>query len=176
MSDLVQMIQPLIPGLRRYARAMLRDAATADDLVQDCLERVVSRWYQRRPEGDAATWTYTILHNLASNHLRNAKRRGMHVALDDAEDGALSHPASQEDALRHRDLLRALQGLPDDQRSVLLLVSVEDMTYAEAAKVLDVPIGTVMSRLARARERLRRAMDVGPGISTGKGVTLRSVK
>ncbi|GAB3092649.1 RNA polymerase sigma factor [Lysobacter terrae] len=175
MSDLVQMVQPLIPGLRRYARAMLRDATTADDLVQDCLERVVSRWHQRRVEGDVATWTYTILHNLAINYLRGAKRRGTHVALDDAEDPALSRPSSQEDALRHRDLIRALQELPDDQRSVLLLVSVEDMSYLEAAKVLDVPIGTVMSRLARARERLRRRLDEGPQALSGNA-TLRSVK
>lgn len=175
MSDLVRMVQPLIPGLRRYARAMLRDAHSADDLVQDCLERVVSRWHQRRAEGDVSTWTYTILHNLTINYLRSAKRRGPHVALDDAEDAALAHPPSQEDALRHRDLIHALQDLPDDQRSVLLLVSVEDMSYSEAAKVLDVPIGTVMSRLARARERLRRSLDGGPRTLSGSA-KLRSVK
>lgn len=175
MSDLVQMVQPLIPGLRRYARAMLRDASAADDLVQDCLERVVSRWHQRRAEGDVATWTYTILHNLAINYLRSARRRGTHVALDDAEDAALSRPPSQEDALHHRDLIHALEELPDDQRSVLLLVSLEDMSYAEAAQVLDVPIGTVMSRLARARERLRRGVDEAPRALSGNS-KLRSVK
>lgn len=175
MSDLVQMVQPLIPGLRRYARTMLRDASTADDLVQDCLERVVGRWHQRRAEGDVATWTYTILHNLAINHLRGAKRRGPHVPLDDSEDTALSRPPEQENALRYRDVVHAMQALPDDQRSVLLLVSVEDMSYAEAAKVLDVPIGTVMSRLARARERLRRSIDEGFHASSGN-TKLRSVK
>ena len=174
MSDLTQVVQPLIPGLRRYSRAMLRDAAIADDLVQDCLERVVSRWHQRRAEGDVASWAYRILHNLAINHLRNAKRRGLHVALDDTEDAALSRPPSQEDALRHRDIIHALQELPVDQRSVLLLVSVEDMSYSDAAKVLDVPIGTIMSRLARARERLRRAIDE-PRALAGNG-KLRSVK
>lgn len=173
---MLQMIQPLIPGLRRYARAMLGDACAADDLVQDCLERVVSRWHQRRADGDAATWVYTILHNLAINHLRSSRRRGIAVALDDAEDRALAKPATQEDALRHRDLMRAVHGLPDDQRSVLLLVSVEDMTYAEAAKVLDVPIGTVMSRLARARERLRRAVEEGMDSLAARRTTLRSVK
>ena len=175
MSNLMQMVQPLIPGLRRYARTMLRDASTADDLVQDCLERVVGRWHQRRAEGDVATWAYAILHNLAINHLRSAKRRGLHVPLDDSEDAALSHPPEQENALRYRDVVHAMQGLPDDQRSVLLLVSVEDMSYAEAAKVLDVPIGTVMSRLARARERLRRSIDEGFHASSGH-TKLRSVK
>ncbi len=175
MSDLVQMVQPLIPGLRRYARTMLRDTSTADDLVQDCLERVVGRWHQRRAEGDVAAWTYTILHNLAINHLRGAKRRGLHVPLDDSEDTALSRPPEQENALRYRDVVHAMQALPDDQRSVLLLVSVEDMSYAEAAKVLDVPIGTVMSRLARARERLRRSIDEGFHASSGN-TKLRSVK
>ena len=176
VSDLVQMIQPLIPGLRRYAHAMLHDASAADDLVQDCLERVVGRWHQRRRDGNAAAWAYAILHNMAINQLRNARRRGIHVALDDAEDRALARPATQEDALRHRDLVRALQGLPDDQRSVLLLVSVEDMSYAETAEVLDIPIGTVMSRLARARERLRRAMEEGADTSAVPRTTLRSVK
>lgn len=174
MHDLTQTVQPLIPGLRRYSRAMLRDATVADDLVQDCLERVVSRWHQRRDDGDVASWAYRILHNLAINHLRSAKRRGMHVALDDAEDAALARPPSQEDALHHRDIVHALQELPVDQRSVLLLVSVEDMSYSEAASVLDVPIGTIMSRLARARERLRRAVDE-PRTFIGNG-KLRSVK
>lgn len=176
MSDLVQMIQPLIPGLRRYARALLRDASAADDLVQDCLESVVGRWHQRRGDGNATAWAYAILHNLAINQMRNAKRRGVHVAIDDADDRALSRPATQEDALRHRDLLRALRSLPEDHRSVLLLVSVEDLSYAEAAQVLEVPIGTVMSRLARARERLRRAMEEGTDIPVATRVPLRSVK
>ncbi len=153
---------------------MLRDAATADDLVQDCLERVVSRWHQHRTDGDVASWAYRILHNLAINHLRSAKRRGMHVALDDTEDSALSRPPSQEDALHHRDIAHALQELPVDQRSVLLLVTVEDMSYSEAAKVLDIPIGTIMSRLARARERLRRAVEESRTVA-GNG-KLRSVK
>ena len=99
----------------------------------------------------------------------------MHVPLDDSEDTALSRPPEQENALRYRDVVHAMQALPDDQRSVLLLVSVEDMSYAEAAKVLDVPIGTVMSRLARARERLRRSIDEGFHASSGN-TKLRSVK
>jgi RNA polymerase sigma-70 factor (ECF subfamily) len=154
---MVRLLEPMIPALRRYARALVRDRSAADDLVQDGLERALSRWHQRRPDGDTRSWVFTILHNLAVNRSRQAARRGAHLPLESlAEPG---QPALQEDALRHRDLLRALDGLPEDQRSVLLLVSVEDLSYAEAATVLGVPLGTVMSRLARGRERLRQAME-----------------
>ena len=105
---------------------------------------------------------FTILPNLAVNRLKQAARRGPHVDLEDAGEAVLARPAAQEDRLRHRDLLRGLQTLPEEQRSVLLLVSVEDLSYAEAAHVLDIPVGTVMSRLSRARENLSRAMDAGP--------------
>jgi RNA polymerase sigma-70 factor (ECF subfamily) len=158
MKDMMRLIEPLIPALRRYARALLRDRTAADDLVQDCLERAIGRWHQRRPDGDARSWVFTILHNLAMNQLRRSSARGRHVAIEDADDEALSRPPVQEDALRHADLLQALAALPEEQRSVILLVSVEDLSYAETAQVLDIPIGTVMSRLARGRERLRRAM------------------
>ncbi|MDE1147634.1 MAG: sigma-70 family RNA polymerase sigma factor [Azospirillaceae bacterium] len=167
MKDMMQLVEPLIPPLRRYARALVRDAATADDLVQDCLERAITRWHQRRADGDARTWLFTILHNLAVSHIRQNRRRGGQVALDDAvAEPALSRPPTQEDALRHADLLRALDTLPEDQRAVLLLVSVEDLSYAEAARVLDIPIGTVMSRLARAREKLAQHMEGEPAGAT----------
>ncbi|HVJ52815.1 MAG TPA: sigma-70 family RNA polymerase sigma factor [Aliidongia sp.] len=155
------LVEPLIPALRRYARALLSDRSAADDLVQDCLERVIGRWHQRRADGDARTWVFTILHNLAMSRLRQNTRRGRHLPLEDADEGATARPPTQEDGLRHRDLLEALKTLPDDQRSVLLLVSVEDLSYAETARVLDIPLGTVMSRLSRAREKLQRAMEAG---------------
>jgi RNA polymerase sigma factor (sigma-70 family) len=161
MNDLMTLVEPLIPALRRYARALLSDRSAADDLVQDCLERVIGRWHQRRADGDARTWVFTILHNLAMSRLRQNTRRGRHLALEDADEGATARPPTQEDGLRHRDLLEALKTLPDDQRSVLLLVSVEDLSYAETARVLDIPLGTVMSRLSRAREKLQRAMEAG---------------
>jgi RNA polymerase sigma-70 factor (ECF subfamily) len=159
MDDIGILVAPLIPPLRRYARALLRDRAAADDLVQDCLERAISRWHQRRVEGGTRAWLFAILHNLALNRLRGIKRRGPHVAV---EDSMIAGPAHQEDALRHRDLLRALDALSEEHRGVLLLVSVEDLSYAEAAKVLDVPVGTVMSRLSRAREKLAAALDERP--------------
>jgi RNA polymerase sigma-70 factor (ECF subfamily) len=156
---MILLVEPLIPALRRYAAALVRDRATADDLVQDCLERAVGRWHQRRADGNPRSWIFTILHNLAVNHLNAARRRGRVVAVEDAGEAALSQPPGQEGGLRHRDLLRALAELPEEQRSTVLLVSVEGLSYAEAATVLGVPIGTVMSRLARGRERLRRRVE-----------------
>jgi RNA polymerase sigma factor (sigma-70 family) len=159
MADMAHLIEPVIPALRRYARTFVRNAAAADDLVQDTLERAISRWYQRRSDGDTRTWLFTILHNLAINHLRRAARRGREVPLDDAGESDVAAPSTQEDALRRDDILGAVGQLPDDQRSVLLLVSLEDVSYAEAARVLDIPIGTVMSRLARARARLLKLLE-----------------
>jgi RNA polymerase sigma-70 factor (ECF subfamily) len=159
MADMAQLIEPVIPSLRRYARTFVRDGGAADDLVQDTLERAVSRWHQRRSDGDTRTWLFTILHNLAVNHLRRAARRGRELALDDAAESEVAVPSTQEDALRQADILAAVGQLPDDQRGVLLLVSIEDVTYAEAARILDIPIGTVMSRLARARARLLKLVE-----------------
>jgi RNA polymerase sigma factor (sigma-70 family) len=159
MNEMLRLVEPLIPALRRYARALLRDHSAADDLVQDCLERVISRWHQRREVGDTRAWVFTILHNLAINRLRQRKRRGREVELGDVQDAAFAQPALQEEGLRRRDLQQALAALPDEQRSVLLLVTVEQLSYADTARVLDIPLGTVMSRLARAREKLARMMD-----------------
>lgn len=153
------LIEPAIPALRRYAQGLMGDRNAADDLVQDCLEHAVGSWHQRRAGGDARTWMFSILHNLAISRLRQSQRRGRHVALDDIDESATSRPPTQEHSVRHGELLRALDLLTEDLRSVLLLVSVEDLSYAEAARVLDIPIGTVMSRLSRARERLARLMN-----------------
>jgi RNA polymerase sigma-70 factor (ECF subfamily) len=168
MPDMIVLIEPLIPALRRYARSLMRDRAAADDLVQDCLERAIRSWHQRREDGNAKTWIFTILHNLAINRLKQSARRGGHFALEDVQDAALARRPAQEDGLLHSEALRALDELHEDQRNVILLVSVEDLTYAETAKVLDLPVGTVMSRLARGRERLRQIIeretksDIGP--------------
>lgn len=175
MSDMGHLIEPLIPALRRYARALMGNAAAADDLVQDCLERTISRWHQRRDDGDTRAWMFTILHNLAINRLRQTARRGRHIELEDAEESAMTRPASQEDAIRETDIMAAVNRLPDEQRSVLLLISVEALSYADTARVLDVPIGTVMSRLARARERLRRLMQDDTAITAARP-HLRSVQ
>jgi RNA polymerase sigma factor (sigma-70 family) len=161
MQDMIVLVEPLIPALRRYARSLLRDRFAADDLVQDCLEHAVRSWHQRRTDGDARSWMFTILHNLAINRLRRTAQRGADLALEEAGEEAMVSAPAQEIALRHRDLIRALGSLPEDQRSILLLVCVEALSYAETAKVLDVPIGTVMSRLSRARRKLLQIMELG---------------
>ncbi len=144
-----------IPRLRRYARALTGDASRADDLVQDTLERALSRWLLWRP-GNLRAWLFTIMHNIFVNQLRSAGH------LDYRPDELLPDlpvRAEQEDGLVLRDLDRALQQVPAEQREALLLVTLEELSYAEAAKVLGVPVGTIMSRLFRARERLRSALQ-----------------
>jgi RNA polymerase sigma-70 factor (ECF subfamily) len=173
MKDMLVQVEPLIPALRRYARVLMRDRAAADDLVQDCLERAVSRWHQRR-DGSVRAWLFTILHNLAVTQFRQATARGRHMPIDDAAgEQELVSAAAQEHRLIYQDVLSKLARLPEEQRAVLLLVAVEDLSYADAAVVLNVPVGTVMSRLSRARERLQQEMD---GVTPGNVVALRSVK
>ncbi|MBU0555811.1 MAG: sigma-70 family RNA polymerase sigma factor [Alphaproteobacteria bacterium] len=164
-ADLIAIVQPLIPALRRYARALLRDRDDADDLVQDVLERAMTRWYQRHKVGSVRAWLFAILHNLAIDQLRRRMRHGASDPIENVPEVALSIPPDQEAAVRRGDILSLVSLLPEEQRSVLLLIGVEDLSYAEAAAVLDIPQGTVMSRLSRARERLRRMMDEAPGQS-----------
>lgn len=162
MKDILLHVEPLIPALRRYARALMQDGAAADDLVQDCLERAISGWHRRRKDREVRSWVFAILHNLAVNCLRQRQREARHNA-GDTEAALLAPQPAQQDRQQYRALLHALAELPEEQRSVLLLVAVEDFTYAETAEVLAVPIGTVMSRLARGRERLRLILDGGAG-------------
>jgi len=159
MKHLIAQVEPMIPALRRYARALLRDRDLADDLVQDCLERVIVRWNQRRQANDTRQWVFAIAHNLAVDLMRQQSRRGLHLVLEDVDEAEMATRAPQEEHMQHHELVRALNTLPEDQRSVLLLVSVEDMSYAETAKTLGIPVGTVMSRLARGREKLLLAME-----------------
>ncbi|HMM88998.1 RNA polymerase sigma factor [Bradyrhizobium sp.] len=175
MTDMLRSVEPVIPALRRYARALVRNRATADDLVQDCLERAVGNWGQRR-DGDPRPWLFTILHNLAVNQFRRSASRGAHIAIDEANEGDFGQDAVQEQKLMYRDVLDKLARLPADQRAVLLLVAVEDLSYSEAAKVLGIPIGTVMSRLSRARERLQQEIDGTADGATRNVVQLRSMK
>jgi RNA polymerase sigma-70 factor, ECF subfamily len=152
-----QRLVELIPRLRRYARALVGDRATADDLVQDTLERAWSareRWQRR---GEVRAWMFGIMHNLFVDRLRRSRARPEDGAGDDVPEQTVR--AMQADRLELRDLDRALQRLPPEQREVLLLVAVEELSYAEVAAVAGVPIGTVMSRLSRARARLRAELD-----------------
>src|SRR5271167_4202013 len=164
MRDQASLIEAHIPGLRRFACALLRgDRHGADDLVQDCLERALSRWHLRRADGDLRGWLYTILYNRFLSEQQRQKRRGAHDTLTEAIEAELPQiGGGQDEALQHRDLLRAFAALPEEQRSVLLLVGVEALSYDAASRVLGVPIGTVMSRLSRGRERLRQILNGNP--------------
>ena len=146
-------LEETIPALRRYAWALLRNASDADDLVQDCLLRAIDRLDTLRTDAELRPWMFTIMHNLYVSRWRR-KRLQAEVVTDDAEADLAMSPA-QPASTEVRDVLRGLAMLPDDQRQVLLLVAVEGFQYDEVAKMLDVPIGTVMSRLSRARDRLR---------------------
>ena len=145
-----------LPRLRRYARAMVGDRAVADDLVQDTLERGWSRVAQWRPGSDLRAWLFGIMHNLRVDQLR---RQGLNTQpLGDAGSEAPIR-ATQSDRLEVNDLAAALARLPEEQRAVLLLVALEEMSYDEIASTLGIPVGTVMSRLSRGRERLRLLLD-----------------
>lgn len=145
-----------IPSLRRYARAMLGDRATADDLVQDTLERAWSRLSQWRAGSDMRAWLFGIMHNLRVDQLRRSTLPTHSIDEDDFE---VPTRPTQTDKLEVQDLESALNQLPDEQREILLLVALEEMTYAEIAATLNIPVGTVMSRLSRGRERLRVVMN-----------------
>jgi RNA polymerase sigma-70 factor (ECF subfamily) len=159
MPGVLTRIEACIPALRRYATALLRNREDADDLVHDCLLRALDKLHTRRDDADIRAWLFAIMHNLFISQLRRAKVRPAGDPLDESHEAALSIRPDQENSLRWRDLIRGLNKLPVEQRSVILLVSVEDLSYAEAASVLGIPVGTVMSRLARGRERLRQLVD-----------------
>lgn len=158
MAEFLDEVERCIPSLRRYARALEQDRDRADDLVQDTLERALSRRALFRTGGNMRGWLLTILHNLHVNELRRRAVRAGTVPIE-AAGANLSAPAPQPGRMAVRDLQQALLQLGDDHRQVILLVALEGMAYREVAEVLGVPLGTVMSRLARARERLRQLMD-----------------
>lgn len=164
MNEAERLVE-LIPRLRRYARALVGDRATADDLVQDTLERAWAKLHLYRRGTDLRAWLFTVMHNVHVNRVRAAR------PTDKLEEEMpeLAQRASQGDALLVRDLDRAISRLPDEQRAVLLLVTLEEMSYDTVARTLDIPIGTVMSRLSRAREKLR-AMMLGQGAARLKVV------
>ncbi|MDW3688097.1 sigma-70 family RNA polymerase sigma factor [Cupriavidus sp. CV2] len=158
-----------LPQLRRYARALTGDAAWADDLVQDTAERAIAQG-KRLPAGSQArAWMLTVLRHLFIDQLR--RRREVAVDAADPLWQRQAAPASEVDGLMLRDVQRALYRLPLEQREVLLLIVLEGLRYQEAAAVLHVPLGTVMSRLSRAREHLRALLADGAGGSGGTSGT-----
>src|SRR5580704_1700981 len=159
MSDFARLLQNEIPRLRRYAPALTRDAARADDLVQSCLVRAIAKEHLWEPGSDLRAWLFTILHNQNVNDIRRSVREGVVVAVEDVAPVLTVAPRAGA-SLQLRDLERAIRLLPEEQRQVILLVGLEGMRYEEVAAVLDIPIGTVRSRLSRGREMLRRLMDM----------------
>ena len=164
-----------IPRLRRYARVLTGESTRADDLVQETLARA---WEKRRlwaAGTDLRAWLFTIMHNVFVNQRATARRDAQSVSLDDDDNGVareLSVRPNQLLRVELREVARELARLPGEQREVLLLAAVEELRYEEIARVLGIPIGTVMSRLSRAREKLRRAMDH----DAGDGVPLKIVR
>jgi len=144
-----------IPRLRRYARSLVGDRYVAEDLVQDTLERAWNKFYLWRPGSDLRAWLFTIMHNVFVNE---ARRRRYEIEQPMEEVPLVPVRGAQSEQLELRDVDRALRSLPVDQREVLLLVAVEQLTYEEVSNALGIPIGTVMSRLSRGRERLRQLL------------------
>jgi RNA polymerase sigma-70 factor (ECF subfamily) len=155
VSSFRQGIEAAIPALRRYSRALTRDAETADDLVQDTLVRAL-RSEHLFYGGDVRSWLYTILTNLNRNRLRSLSRRPTLTSIEENDA-----PSSAGPEAGGRDIERALAMLVEEQRTVLLLVVLEGLSYREVAEVQGVPIGTVMSRLARARAQIKDFLDGG---------------
>ena len=160
-----ELIVPYIPNLRRYARALVGDREGADDLVQDTLERAVRKFHLWRP-GDLRARLFSIMHNVFLNQLKSRK-----IGLDIEIDDSFPAPAIPVTSMDLMDVQRALASLAPDQREVVLLVALEDMSYADVSRALGIPMGTVMSRLSRGRERLRRAMNADPARAGLKVVT-----
>ena len=148
------LIVPFIPNLRRYARALVGDRDGADDLVQDTLERAVRKFHLWRP-GDLRAWLFSLMHNVFVNQLK-ARKIAPEVEIDENMIAAPIPTATSVDVI---DLQRALLSLAPEQREVVLLVALEDMSYADVSRSLGIPIGTVMSRLSRGREKLRKLMS-----------------
>ena len=155
-----------IPRLRRYARVLTGEASRADDLVQETLARA---WEKRRlwaAGTDLRAWLFTIMHNVFVNQRAMARREAGNVSLDGDDDGGAAWQipvrATQQTRVELMEILREVGRLPVDQRAVLMLAAVEELRYEEIAAVLSIPVGTVMSRLSRAREKLRRAVADTP--------------
>lgn len=159
MSDFGRLLENEIPRLRRYARALTRDAVRADDLVQSCLARALAKQHLWQPGTDLRAWLFTLLHNQHVNDVRRSLREGVSVAVEDVAP-VLTVQSNAGASMQLRDLEAAMGRLPEEQRQVILLVGLEGLRYEEVAKILAVPIGTVRSRLSRGRDNLRSLMGL----------------
>lgn len=168
MSQFLDQVEDCVPALRRYARALTHDADLADDLVQDCLERAIRKSSLWRPTGPLRAWLFRILLNIHRNDLRHRRRIPQSLPIGDlmVEPQA---PSASPGRLALAETARAMQQLPVEQREALLLLALEGFSYTEAAAILKIPVGTLMSRLGRARTALRSLTEEG-------GPKLRTLK
>jgi RNA polymerase sigma-70 factor, ECF subfamily len=165
MDDVLQNIEQEIPRLRRYARYLRREPDHADDLVQECLSRAIAKIDTWQPGTNLRAWLFVILRNCHINEIRREQRV---VSLEDespASEPVLSVPGSQETRVALAEVRRAFLTLSEEHREVLLLVAIEGLQYEEASAILEVPLGTVRSRLSRARQALRHALEAGLGVA-----------
>lgn len=147
-----------IPSLRRYGRSLTGSRAAADDLVQDTLERAIQKFHLFEPGTKLRLWLFTIMRNIFLDHYRKARKVGM-VSVDVSEFHAEHRPADQIDKLVHRDLVAQMGRLKPEYRELLVLVGLEGLSYEQAADMTGVPLGTVRSRLFRARNMLLRKLE-----------------
>ncbi|PKH80217.1 RNA polymerase subunit sigma-24 [Pseudomonas sp. Choline-02u-1] len=156
MSEFDEQLREIIPRLRRFAVSLTRNSSSADDLVQASLERALSAWGEKRTEGDLRAWLFAILYRQFLDAHRRSRRYARMLEFFTGRDDA---EPSVERTVIAQSTLQAFERLPTEQRALLLMVSVEGLSYKEVAEILDAPIGTVMSRLSRARQALRQLSD-----------------
>jgi RNA polymerase sigma-70 factor (ECF subfamily) len=173
MNDFSRLLEKAIPRLRRYARALTRDVFRADDLVQDTLVRAMAKQHRWQHGSNLHAWLFTIMHNQNVNGVRRSVREGIAVEFDDKWPVpiAATDPTGR---LALRDLDCALARISEEQRRVILLIGLEGTSYEEAATILDVPVGTIRSRVFRGREALRKLMDRRPEREAASGVAITS--
>jgi RNA polymerase sigma-70 factor, ECF subfamily len=170
MSNIAPLLEPQLPRLRRYARSLTQDVARADDLVQSCLVRALAKEHLWEPGTDLRAWLFTILHNQHVNEVRRLVREGIVVSVEDVASNLAADPSAGA-ALELRDLEQAIALLPREQREVILLAGREGKRYEEIAATLGVPVGTVRSRLSRARARLRELMGIDEPAAARRALT-----
>jgi RNA polymerase sigma-70 factor (ECF subfamily) len=156
MNDIDAQLREIIPRLRRFAVSLTRNSSSADDLVQACLERALSNWGDKRPEGDLRAWLFSILYRQFLDAHRRSRRYARMLEFFTGRDD--TQPSAERTVIA-QSTLQAFDQLSTEQRALLLWVSVEGLSYKEVAAILDVPTGTVMSRLSRARQALRQLSD-----------------
>jgi RNA polymerase sigma-70 factor (ECF subfamily) len=159
MSEFHRLVECEIPRLRRYARALTRSADRADDLVQETLLRAIAKAHLWQAGTDIRAWLFTIMHNQYVNMVRRGMRDGANIDIEQMS-AALVATTDPTASRQLRELEKALSCLRDEQREVILLVGLEGMSYEAAAQILDVPVGTVRSRLSRGRDELRVLLDM----------------